>query len=222
MGINQGKIARLTGPSTNMKLLIVLGLIPLFSAQQLGFLGFPNMMGFRKAQGKGNAQARAQVQAPGTPKKYNQNNMWGLNNFPGFGSLSSAGGKKTYSSNGNNNQNQKDNLFGLPDINNQLVKQLRFMTDMLANTLEQVAEDPRANEVFKTMDKICVSNMEDTIEILKLGSTAAEKALLDSTKLLSDYVDGKVKFNKEGAEAARVQVEEAFNKLSGNSQTMKY
>merc|ERR1711981_66293 len=113
----------------------------------------------------------------------------------------------TYSSNGNNKQ--KDNLFGLTEINNQLAGQLRFMTNSLVSMLEQVTQDPRTNEVFKVMDKICVSNMEETIEVLKKGTDAAEKALLDSTQLLDDAVAGKVKVNKEGAEAAKVSVEEA-------------
>ena len=111
LSTNQGKIEKLTTPATSsttstMKLLIVLGLIPLFSAQQMGFFGFPTMMGDGKTQG--------------TPKKgykNNNNNMWDLNSFPGFGTLSSGSGKKTYSNNGNNKQNQKDNLFGLTEIN---------------------------------------------------------------------------------------------------------
>ena len=194
-----------------MKLLIVLGLIPLFSAQQLGFIGFPtNMMGFRQAQGRARAQ--------GSPKKQynNNNNMWAMN-FPGFGTLSSGnGGKKTYSNTGNK-ENQENNLFGLNQLNNGLVQQLRFMTDSLVAMLEVAAKDPRTNDVFKVMDKICVSNMEETIEMLQRGSDAAEKALLDSTELLDDAVEGKLKVNKEGFEAAKVATEEAFNQLSGSS-----
>merc|ERR1712203_198764 len=168
-----------------MKLLIVLGLIPLFSAQQLGFMGFPNMMGFRQAQGR--------AQAQGSPKKeYNNNNN-------------------------NNNNNKwalnKDNLFGLNQLNNGLVQQLRFMTDSVVSMLEVAAQDPRTNDVFKGMDKICVSNME---EMLQRGGDAAEKALLDSTELLDDAVEGKLKVNKEGFEAAKVATEEAFNQLSGS------
>merc|ERR1711997_862412 len=177
------------GNNTNiMKLLIVLGLIPLFSAQQLGFMGFPNMMGFRQAQGR--------AQAQGSPKKEfnnnnnNKDNKWALN---------------------------KENLFGLNQLNNGLVQQLRFMTDSLVAMLEVAAKDPRTNDVFKVMDKICVSNMEETIEMLQRGTDAAEKALLDSTELLDDAVEGKLKVNKEGFEAAKVATEEAFNQLSGSS-----
>lgn len=209
-----------------MKLLIVLGLIPLFSAQQMGFLGFPNMKAYRQAQGR--AQGNHQ-------KEYNNNNnnnLWGLMfpGFPGFGTLSAGtgGGQTSYSSSGNNKEeNQQDNLFGLKGLNNQLAQQLRFMTDVLVSMLQQVAQDPRTDEVFKVMDKICVSNMEETIEALRRGTDAAEMALLDSTDLLDDAVQGKVKLNKEGLEAAKVATEEAFNKLSSSSSSksqkkMKY
>merc|ERR1711874_593080 len=105
--------------------------------------------------------------------------------------------------------------------NNQLAQQLRFMTDSLASMLQQVAQDPRTDEVFKAMDKICVSNMEETIEALRLGTDAAEMALLDSTDLLDDAVQGKVKLNKEGLEDAKVAAEEAFNKLSSSSSSSR-
>merc|ERR1719517_246017 len=174
-----------------MKLLIVLGLIPLFSAQT-SFLGYPNMKAYRQAQAQGNPQ-----------KEYNNNNnLWGLMfpGFPGFATLSSGtgGGQTSYSSSGNKKENQQDNLFGLKGLNNQLAQQLRFMTDALVSMLQQVAQDPRTDEVFKVMDKICVGNMEETIQALQLGTDAAEMALLDSTNLLDDAVQGKVKLNKEG------------------------
>ena len=143
-------------------------------------------------------------------------------------SAGTGGGQTTtYSSSDNNKEDQQDNLFGLKGLNNQLVQQLRFMTDALVSMLQQVAQDPRTDEVFKVMDKICVSNMEETIEALQLGTNAAEMALLDSTNLLDDAVQGKVKLNKEGLEAAKVAAEEAFNKLSSSSSSksqkkMKY
>ena len=87
--------------------------------------------------------------------------------------------------------------------------------------LQQVAQDPRTDEVFKLMDKICVSNMEETIEALQLGTNAAEMALLDSTNLLDDAVQGKVKLNKEGLEATKVSAEEAFNKLPSSRKYQK-
>merc|ERR1719384_948187 len=149
------------------------------------------MMGFRQAQGRAMAQ--------GSPKKeYNNNN-----------------------NNNNHNNNKwalnKDNLFGLNQLNNGLVQQLRFMTDSVVSMLEVAAQDPRTNDVFKGMEKICVSNMEEIIEMLQRGSDAAEKALLDSTELLDDAVEGKLKLNKEGFEAAQVATEEAFNQLFGSS-----
>ena len=66
------------------------------------------------------------------------------------------------------------------------------MTNSLASMMKQVANDPKANEVFKAMDKICVSNMDETIEILKIGSNAAEEALLKADNVLDDAFDGKL------------------------------
>ena len=169
-----------------MKLLIVLGLFPLFSAQQ----GFPQgfMMGFPQGQ------ARSQ----GNPQKEynnnnNNNNMWGFN----MNNMNNGLGMMTYNSNGNinNNNNQDNGVFSLDKLNAGLIQQLRFMTDSLVNMLQQVAKDPRTNEVFKVMDKICVSNMDETIEILKVGSNAAEKALLDADQLLDSAVAGKLPNN---------------------------
>merc|ERR1712025_853181 len=163
MGIKQRLRSRQQpANSSTMKLLIVLGLFPLFSAQR----GFPQgfMMGFPQGQ------ARSQ----GNPQKeYNSNNnMWGF---------------------GMNNMN--NGVFSLDKLNAGLIQQLRFMTDSLVNMLQQVAKDPRTNEVFKVMDKICVSNMDETIEILKVGSNAAEKALLDADQLLDSAVAGKLPNN---------------------------
>merc|ERR1712241_1119130 len=105
-------------------------------------------------------------------------------------------GMMTYSNGNNNNNNNQDNgVFSLDKLNAGLIQQLRFMTDSLVNMLQQVAKDPRANEVFKAMDKICVSNMDETIQILKVGSNAAEKALLSADKVLDDAVDGKLNLN---------------------------
>ena len=167
-----------------MKLLIVLGLFPLFSAQQ----GFPQgfMMGFPQGQ------ARSQ----GNPQKEynsNSNNIWGFD-FNNMNNMNNGLGMITYNSNGNNN-NQGNGVFSLDKLNAGLIQQLRFMTDSLVNMLQQVAKDPRTNEVFKVMDKICVSNMDETIEILKVGSNAAEKALLDADQLLDSAVAGKLPNN---------------------------
>merc|ERR1711953_1158527 len=195
MGIKQRLRSRQQpANSSTMKLLIVLGLFPLFSAQQ----GFPQgfMMGFPQGQ------ARSQ----GNPQKeYNSNyNMWGFGMNNGLGMM-------TYNSNGNNNNNnnQDNGVFSLDKLNAGLIQQLRFMTDSLVNMLQQVAKDPRTNEVFKVMDKICVSNMDETIQMLKLGSDTAELSLLDVTDLLDDAVEGKVK----SPEAARQEIEEKFNVL---------
>ena len=192
-----------------MKLLIVLALIPLFSAQQMGFL--PSMMGFRQAQGKAQAQGSTQ-------KKYNNNNMWGFNfnNNNMWGK--SSGGKTSYT---NNNQNKNnENLPGLDGVNAALIGQMRFMTDALESTLQKAAQDPNnapvIDNVFKVMNDICVSSIDETIKKLKLGSNAAEMALLDSTKLLNGALDGsvKIKVGKEGLDAAKAAADEAFNKLA--------
>ena len=181
-----------------MKLLIVLGLIPLFSAQQMGFL--PSMMGFRQAQGKAQAQGSTQ-------KKYNNNNMWGFNfnNNNMWGK--SSGGKTSYT---NNNQNKNnENLPGLDGVNAALIGQMRFMTDALESSLQNAAQDPR----------IPAPVIDDTIKLLNLGTNAAEMALLDSTKLLNDAIEGKVqiKAGKEGLAAAKAASDEAFNKLASKS-----
>merc|ERR1711953_671857 len=169
--------------SSTMKLLIVLGLFPLFSAQQ----GFPQgfMMGFPQGQ------ARSQYNSNyNNYKNNNNNNMWGF----GMNNMNNGLGMMTYNSNGNND-NQGNGVFSLDKLNAGLIQQLRFMTDSLVNMLQQVAKDPRTNEVFKVMDKICVSNMDETIEILKVGSNAAEKALLDADQLLDSAVAGKLPNN---------------------------
>ena len=191
-----------------MKLLIVLGLIPLFSAQQMGFL--PSMMGFRQAQGKAQAQGSTQ-------KKYNNNNMWGFN-FNNNNMWGKSSG--SYS----NDQNQKnENLPGLDGVNAALIGQLRFMTDALESTLQKAAEDPNNAQaidgVFEVMNNICVGSIDETIQLLNLGTNAAEMALLDSTDLLDDAIEGKVKIKagKEGVAAAKAAADEAFSKLASKS-----
>ena len=170
-----------------MKLLIVLGLFPLFSAQQFGYGSLPR------------PQSQGLLNNNNWPA-FNFNNN--KNNFGGFSS-------SNYNKN-NNNKNQ--NGFSgaiLGGINGKLIEQLRFMTDSLSAMLKQAAQDPRTNEVFRVMDKICVSNMDETIQMLKLGSNAAELSLLDVTDLLDDAVEGKVK----SPEAARQEIEDKFNVL---------
>ena len=171
-----------------MKLLIVLGLFPLFSAQQFGYGSLP------RPQGQGLLN----------------NNNWPAFNFNNNNNKNNFGGFSSSSSNYNNNKNE--NGFSgaiLGGINGKLIEQLRFMTDSLSAMLKQAAQDPRTNEVFRVMDKICVSNMDETIQMLKLGSNAAELSLLDVTDLLDDAVEGKVK----SPEAARQEIEDKFNVL---------
>ena len=148
-------------------------------------------------------------------------------NFPGFGTLSSGtNGKTTYSSNNENNINQNQNQPGLDGINAQLIQQLRFMTDSLVSTLQKVAKDPKngpmIDNVFGLINNVCIGSMEETIELIKQGTNAAEMALLDSTKLLDDVIEGNVKLDREGLEAAREAVKEAFSNLSSKSQKKKY
>merc|ERR1712218_376065 len=125
MGIKQRLRSRQQpANSSTMKLLIVLGLFPLFSAQQ----GFPQgfMMGFPQGQ------ARSQ----GNPQKEYNSNMWGF----GMNNMNNGLGMITYNSNGNNNNNNNlDNgVFSLDKLNAGLIQQLRFMTDSLVNMLQQV------------------------------------------------------------------------------------
>merc|ERR1711913_70871 len=187
MGINQGKIEKPTGPaqpslSSTMKLLIVLGLFPLFSAQQFGFGSFSK--------------------APPRSQHRQKNNNNKINNWPMFGF------------NNNNNKYRNDGNI-IDGINAELIRSLRFMTDSLANMLMQVADDPRTEQVFKAMDSVCVSNMQETIAALRAGSRAAEQALLDSTELLVDAAKGDIRASPEDS---RKHIEQAFKKLSGNAQ----
>merc|ERR1712062_847621 len=154
-------------------------------------MGFPQ----GQARSQGNPQKEYNSNYNNNYNNYknnNNNNMWGF----GMNNMNNGLGMITYNSNGNNNNNNQDNgVFSLDKLNAGLIQQLRFMTDSLVNMLQQVAKDPRTNEVFKVMDKICVSNMDETIEILKVGSNAAEKALLDADQLLDSAVAGKLSNN---------------------------
>ena len=196
-----------------MKLLIVLGLIPLISAQQMGFFGFPSM----KTQGRTKAQSSRSYGNSG--KKYNSNNMWGLN-FNNNNNNMWGKSSGSYS----NDQNQKnENLPGLDGVNAALIGQLRFMTDALESTLQKAAQDPNNAQaidgVFEVMNNICVGSIDETIQLLNLGTNAAEMALLDSTDLLDDAIEGKVKIKagKEEVAAAKTASDEAFSKLASKS-----
>ena len=191
-----------------MKLLIVLGLIPLISTQQMGYFDFP--------QGRANTYGSRGYGNSG--KKYNSNNMWGLN----FNNNNNVWGKSSGSY--SNNQNQKnENLPGLDGVNAALIGQLRFMTDALESTLQRAAQDPNNAQaidgVFEVMNNICVGSIDETIQLLNLGTNAAEMALLDSTDLLDDAIEGKVKIKagKEGVAAAKAAADEAFSKLASKS-----
>ena len=186
-----------------MKLLIVLGLIPLISAQQMGYFDFP--------QGRANTYGSRGYGNSG--KKYNSNNMWGLN----FSNNNNMWGKSSDSY--SNDQNQKnENLPGLDGVNAALIGQLRFMTDALESTLQKAAQDPKNAQVidgvFQVMNNICVNSIDETIQLLNVAGDAAEMALVDSTNLLDDAIEGKVKIN---AEAAKAAADEAFNKLNNLS-----
>ena len=61
--------------------------------------------------------------------------------------------------------------------------------------------------MFQVMNNICVNSIDETIQLLNLGTNAAEMALVDSTNLLDDAIEGKVKINSEAAKAA---ADEAF------------
>ena len=183
-----------------MKLLIVLGLIPLISAQQMGYFDFPQgRANTHDSRGYGNAG-----------KKYNSYNMWGLNNNNNnnnmWGMSAGIGGQPSYS---NNQYQNNENLPGLDGVNTALIGQMRSMTDAVESSLQNAAQDPR----------IPAPVIDDTIKLLNLGTNAAEMALLDSTKLLNDAIEGKVqiKAGKEGLAAAKAASDEAFNKLASKS-----
>ena len=144
--------------------------------------------------------------------------MWGLN----FNNNNNMWGKSSGSY--SNDQNQKnENLPGLDGVNAALIGQLRFMTDALESTLQKAAQDPNNAQaidgVFEVMNNICVGSIDETIQLLNLGTNAAEMALLDSTDLLDDAIEGKVKIKagKEGVAAAKAAADEAFSKLASKS-----
>ena len=207
-----------------MKLLIVLGLIPLISTQQMGYFDFPqgraNTYGSRgygnagKMWGLNNNNNNMWGLSAGQYQNPDYNNMWGmsagqyqnqdLNNM--WGLSTGAGGNPSYS----NNQYQKnENLPGLDGVNTALIGQMRSMTDAVESSLQNAAQDPR----------IPAPVIDDTIKLLNLGTNAAEMALLDSAKLLNDAIEGKVqiKAGKEGLAAAKAASDEAFNKLASKS-----
>ena len=225
-----------------MKLLIVLGLIPLISAQQMGYFDFPqgraNTYGSRgygnagKMWGLNNNNNNMWGLSAGQYQNPDYNNMWGMsagqyqnqdfNNNNMWGLPTGIGGQPSYS---NNQYQNNENLPGLDGVNAALIGQLRFMTDALESTLQKAAQDPNNAQaidgVFEVMNNICVGSIDETIQLLNVAGDAAEMALVDSTNLLDDAVQGKVKLNKEGLEAAKVAAEEAFNKLPSSRKYQK-
>ena len=164
----------------------------------MGFFGSPSI----KTQGRTKAQGSRSYGNSG--KKYNSNNVWGLN----FNNNNNMWGKSSGSY--SNDQNQKnENLPGLDGVNTALIGQMRSMTDAVESSLQNAAQDPR----------IPAPVIDDTIKLLNLGTNAAEMALLDSAKLLNDAIEGKVqiKAGKEGLAAAKAASDEAFNKLASKS-----
>ena len=171
-----------------MKLLIVLGLIPLISAQQMGYFDFP--------QGRANTYGSRGYGNSG--KKYNSNNMWGLS--------TGAGGNPSYS----NNQYQKnENLPGLDGVNTALIGQMRSMTDAVESSLQNAAQDPRIPAPVID-DTIKLLNLGTNAAEMALLDSA--KLLNDA---IEGKVQ--IKAGKEGLAAAKAASDEAFNKLASKS-----
>ena len=111
------------------------------------------------------------------------------------------------------------NLPGLDRVSVALIGPLRFMTDALQIKITLQKASQVIDGVFEVMNNICVGSIDETIQLLNLGTNAAEMALLDSTDLLDDSIEGKVKIKagKEGVAAAKAAADEAFSKLASKS-----
>ena len=183
-----------------MKLLIVLGLFPLFSAQQFGFGSFSSASPSSQSHG------------------YRQNNNNNNNDWPGldFNNNNNFGG---FGSNNNNKQVEKnENLPGLDRINAELIRQLRAITESLVSMLRQVATDPQAgpavNSIFNSVNSVCLSSMDEAIEAIQQGTSVAEAGLVESTKLLDNALGQTSSLGQESLQAGI----EALTALTGSSE----
>merc|ERR1719333_1539805 len=175
-----------------MKLLIVLGLFPLFSAQFFGSFLQPTG-GLGQANNNNN----------------NRNNYSGLNNNNNY--------RNNYNYSGSS-KNNNNNLLGLDKVNAELVSQLRTMTSSLVNTLRQINNNPDAapfiNNMFRMTDSVCLGSMEEAIQAIEQGTNVASVGLVESTKVLDSSITGSNRIMQASLEAAM----EALRKLTGSSQ----
>ena len=128
-----------------MKLLIVLGLFPLFSAQRFGF----DFGGF----GSGNNGYQGKQGNNGYQGKQGNNGYQGKQGNNGY----------------QGKQGNSENLPGVDRINGMLISQLKSMTNSLTGMMKEVADNPQArptvDTMFDTLANGCVTNMDEAIEV---------------------------------------------------------
>ena len=184
-----------------MKLLIVLGLFPLFSAQQFGFGSFPS---FSSSPPFGQGYKNKNNNNKNMRSAWNNNNNRN-NKFGGFG-------------NNRQKQGNNENLPGVDRINAELVRQLKSTTNSLTDMMKQVAENPQTRPVvdsmFNSMSSLCVSSMDDAIAAMQQGVGVAEAGLLGATNLLDTAIEGTSNFGEESLLAGL----EAINAAGGSVQ----
>ena len=131
-----------------MKLLIVLGLFPLFSAQRFGF----DFGGF----GSGNNGYQGKQGNIGYQGKQGKQ---GNNGYQGKQGNNGYQGK----------QGKSENLPGVDRINNMLISQLKSMTNSLTGMMKEVANNPQTgptvNTMFDSLANGCVTNMDEAIQV---------------------------------------------------------
>ena len=131
-----------------MKLLIVLGLFPLFSAQWFGAMS-------------------------GSSSNNNRFSGFGSSNNGYQGKQGNIGYQGKQGKQGNNDyqgkQGKSENLPGVDRINNMLISQLKSMTNSLTGMMKEVADNPQARPTVDTMfDSLangCVTNMDEAIQV---------------------------------------------------------
>ena len=131
-----------------MKLLIVLGLFPLFSAQWFG-------------------------SKSGSRSNNNMYSGFGSGNNGYQGKQGNIGYQGKQGKQGNNDYQGKygksENLPGVDRINNMLISQLKSMTNSLTGMMKEVADNPQArptvDTMFDTLANGCVTNMDEAIQV---------------------------------------------------------
>merc|ERR1712038_550961 len=169
---NQGKIEKPKGPALTMKLLIVLGLFPLFSAQRFGF----DFGGF----GSGNNGYQGKQGNNGYQGKQGNNGYQGKQgnseNLPGV-----------------------DRINGM--LISQLKSMTNSLTGMMKEVANNPQTGPTVNTMFDSLANGCVTNMDEAIQAMQQGVGVAEAGLLGATDLLDAAIEGTSTFGEESLQA---------------------